>query len=764
MKTVYNFVILLFFNQLNVYCHNSKALDHLDIPNNENIEESHPLLTKIDSIVWHQGSMKLANKHLQSLKDNCKNEACPETIATGQALIAELEINQGINTTVEEVLKPAIENKSFSDKTLSLFNEIVGFHFLLQGDSKAALSHLNEAKAFLESQSVTSKRLGKVYYYLGFAYNLDGYNKESIDYLRQSDNHFTEIGDTSMLIESKVGLSTLLATDGNYEEATKLLLKSIEMSNSNEQLAVRKFQMYDALIDLYIRSGNYDKAEARFAEVMPELQNLKVPVEQKANDLWSLSMSYAKLMGRLERFQEGLQHVDTAYVYANYLGDYTIRITDLRRAGLLVKSGKYEIAQSHMYNLLQDLKPYGEIDAFHAVMLGLFSNIYADASIKPTRQVQKELLPIVDRIRSKNIGQINSDVLETEKLSTVLGMYQSDLNRSLNSFTKVIEIKDSLQSLDKTNAINESLVKFETKEKESIIQIQELELKQKTLQRNALIGISLASAFGLAFFLLFYLQKRRYSKELEKEVSQRTADLHQSNLELNESKEELERYHFIASHDLKEPLRNVVSFVEYIKKKDLVKDKVALDYFGYIEKGAYQMHKIVQDLADLSRLQDMHIHDGEVNMKNLVEDLKKDFQPIMSSQMASISTRNLPNYIETDETIIYHVFKNLVENGLKFNEKDFPFVNIEYQENKQSHIFEFIDNGIGIEEEYHDKIFELFKRLNNRSHYGGSGVGLAVCKKMIGKINGNISVKGNKYGGSTFVIEIPKEAALRKAV
>ncbi len=763
MKNLVTMMCILLINFTNVFGDSIELLEKQLEEAASWEEEVDIYLSIIDVIVWTEGSYKKGKEYQDKIIEICQNHDCSEQESIARAYLSEIEINKGDFSTIEEWLLPAIKEQStFSRKTVFLFHELIGYHFLVQGNSSEALPHLKAAQSFLEKDDPKSRRLGKVYYYLGFAHNIDGTNGMSIDFLRKAVDHFSMLEDSSMLLEAKSGLSTLLATDGKYAEAINLLLESIKLAESSQVEEIRKFQLYDALIDIYIRNGNYDKAEKSHYEIMPQLYALNIPIAQKANDLWSFNMSYAKLMGRMNRFSEGLQHVDSAYVYAGYLGEFTIRITDLRKAGLLVKLKNYEIAEIHLTTLLEDMKPFGDVDAFHAVMVGLFSTIYSNSTLQPSLQLQKELLPIVDRIITKNKEDYNLDVLDAEQLSAVLGIYNSDMNRSLHSFSRVVQIKDTLQNIEQAKITNELLVQYETNEKESLIQIQKLELSQKTVERNAFIGISLASAFSLVFLFLFYFQKKKYAKHLEQEVNKRTAELQQANADLNESKDELERYHYIASHDLKEPLRNVVSFVDYIKKKKVVENKEALVYFGYIQKGAYQMNKIVQDLADLSNLQDLEIQMKNININHLIDEIKTEVKLNLGSQMASIETKNFPANIISDKSALYLVFKNLIENGLKFNENEFPFVNIEYHDLEESHLFEVIDNGIGIDSEYHDKVFELFKRLNNRSQYGGSGVGLAICKKLINKIHGEISIRSNLYNGSTFVIEIPKNPEINK--
>ncbi len=723
-------------------------------------EEVDIYLSIVDTLTWLGGNPEKNKIYTDKIIEICKSNSCQEQVIIARAYLASKEIELGNYSSIDNFILPTIEkNKSFSPETKSLLYEVAGSYYLINGKGNEAISHFLVAQNILEEKNPGSKRLGKIYYEAGFAHNINGNNNKSVDYLQKSIDHFTLTKDTTLIINANSGMSTLLATDGKYNQAIQIILESIELAESKD---ISTFNLYSSLLDVYIRNGNYEAAEKSYHKGIKELYAVNIPLEEKAIDLWSFHMSYAKLLGRINRPTEGLRYVDSSYVYSGYINDFTDRITDLRRAGLLVKSEKYELAELEVNELFEKMKNNGNLDAFNSAVIGLFSTIYSKSSLEPKRELVRDIMPIVDRIILKNENEYNLDVLDAEKLSAVLGIYTLDKERSLQSFSKVLEIQDSLKQMEQIKSTNELLVQYDTKEKEKLIEIQKLELSKKAIERNYLIGLSFVSAFTIGILFLFYNQKKKYAGKLQEEVRNRTAELLKSNQELSQSKEELERYNYIASHDLKEPLRSVVSFVDFIKRKKLVEDEETLSYFGYIESGANQMNKIVQDLVTFSKLKKIEVTMQTINVSGIIEHIKHDLNYDLEMQSTVVQTKNIPNNIISDKSILYRVFKNLVENGLKFNENENPFVKIEYHNSDEHHVFEVSDNGIGIEAEYHEQIFGLFKRLNDRSKYSGSGVGLAICKKLLIQIDGDISLKNNLYEGTTFIIKIPQNKEVVK--
>ena len=129
----------------------------------------------------------------------------------------------------------------------------------------------------------------------------------------------------------------------------------------------------------------------------------------------------------------------------------------------------------------------------------------------------------------------------------------------------------------------------------------------------------------------------------------------------------------------------------------------------------------------------------------------------IKEKRADIFRDELP-VIHSYQPLLFVLYKNLIENGLKYNVSEKPEIKIEYNEDSYTHFFTIEDNGIGIAEEHKNEVFEMFKRLHSRSEYGGSGMGLSICKKILVKLGGDINIVKSSPAGTTFQITIPKEA------
>lgn len=230
--------------------------------------------------------------------------------------------------------------------------------------------------------------------------------------------------------------------------------------------------------------------------------------------------------------------------------------------------------------------------------------------------------------------------------------------------------------------------------------------------------------------------------------------LKQSNDDLKNSNEELERFAYIASHDLKSPLKNIIGFVGLVKRRHLKQlDESGQEYFRIIENNARHMNNLIEDILEFSQVNDRGIRREAINLNKLFEEIKSNLEAIYPK--AIISADSLP-VIQSDYVRLHQVFQNLLENGLKYNKNKVKKVHIGFKSDHQNIQFAFQDNGIGIDEKYHTQIFEMFKRLHNQAAFEGTGIGLAVCKKIVHYLDGDIQLSSTPGIGSTFHISFPK--------
>lgn len=220
--------------------------------------------------------------------------------------------------------------------------------------------------------------------------------------------------------------------------------------------------------------------------------------------------------------------------------------------------------------------------------------------------------------------------------------------------------------------------------------------------------------------------------------------------ELERSNNELEQFAYVASHDLQEPLRMVGSYVQLLERRYADKlDSDAREFIAFAIEGANRMHQLINDLLSLSRVgrrgREILPTPSEQALKSAVANL----QAAVRNAEATVTSDSLPE-VMADETQLVQLFQNLIANALKFRGKDSPHVHVSAVRNGTSWIFSVRDNGIGIEKEYNQRIFLIFQRLHTREQYPGTGIGLAICKRIVDRHGGKIWVESEPGLGSTF--------------
>jgi ligand-binding sensor domain-containing protein/signal transduction histidine kinase len=280
--------------------------------------------------------------------------------------------------------------------------------------------------------------------------------------------------------------------------------------------------------------------------------------------------------------------------------------------------------------------------------------------------------------------------------------------------------------------------------------------------------------FASSIIITIYLTRtnatKRQRKILEQKVKQQTIQLvhaneeeHKARLEADHANEELgkknkelEEFVYIASHDLREPLRTTSSFAELFQKQYQGKlDEKADKYLSYITQSTERMKRLIEDLLDYSRTNSQKELE-QVDCNIILQEVLSDLGKVISETTAAIGAGHLP-VINGHRTSIKQLFQNLITNGIKFRRKDItPEVQIDSEACNGAWKFSFTDNGIGIEQKHSEKIFAIFERLHSRKEYEGSGIGLAHCKKIVELHKGNIWVKSTPGTGSTFYFTIHK--------
>ena len=232
------------------------------------------------------------------------------------------------------------------------------------------------------------------------------------------------------------------------------------------------------------------------------------------------------------------------------------------------------------------------------------------------------------------------------------------------------------------------------------------------------------------------------------ELDARTHDLERSNAEL-------EQFAYVASHDLQEPLRKVASFCQLLQRRYSGHlDERADKYIAFAVDGAKRMQILINDLLAFSRVGRIVRDSAEVSCTDLVRQAETNLADAIEYSRATIEAGALPT-VRAEVPLLTAVFQNLVSNALKFRREDPPHVVIEAHRNGAFWEFSVSDNGIGIEPDYAERIFVIFQRLHGKGEYPGTGIGLAMCRKIVEHHGGRIWLDTGYQGGTRFRFTLP---------
>lgn len=275
--------------------------------------------------------------------------------------------------------------------------------------------------------------------------------------------------------------------------------------------------------------------------------------------------------------------------------------------------------------------------------------------------------------------------------------------------------------------------------------------------RGALEFQQLAKSFNE---MLDRLQQTTVSRDrlegLNEELRDKSRELSTANQQLARSNDELKQFAYVASHDLQEPLRKVNSFCQLLR--DEYSDGLDADaqtYIRYAVDGATRMRNLITDLLDYSRVETQGQPLELTNAGPACAEAISNLQAAIEETSAEIGVENLPEIL-ADRAQLVRLFQNLIGNALKYRCGKTPEVHVGVDDCETEWVFFVQDNGIGIEPQYVERIFGMFQRLHPRDRYSGTGIGLAICKRIVDRLRGRIWVESSLGVGSTFFVSVPK--------
>jgi len=267
------------------------------------------------------------------------------------------------------------------------------------------------------------------------------------------------------------------------------------------------------------------------------------------------------------------------------------------------------------------------------------------------------------------------------------------------------------------------------------------------------ISLSDFAAYDSSPDFLFSMQAQENSY---REIKSLVKELQLNKRRLLRSNSSLQQFAYVASHDLQSPLRTVISFAQLLEEKYGKNiDPIGKEYLDFIIVGTKRMQQLINDLLEYAKVEQAQANFEIVDINTLVEKVTFDLQFDIKKQNAKFEFSKLPS-IYVNLTLIKQLFQNLFTNAIKFRQLDDPIITIDFEERETEWQFSVKDNGIGFDMEDGKKIFEIFQRAVGLESYEGTGIGLAICKRVVEKHKGKIWVESESLKGTTFYFTISK--------
>jgi len=418
----------------------------------------------------------------------------------------------------------------------------------------------------------------------------------------------------------------------------------------------------------------------------------------------------------LESFSE--QEYNKAVLSTNYLGSAVLRVhTRIPEVGwgLLAEMGEKEA--------------FAPVEKLIHLMLSLLAVLSTSGIIISILISSTVTKPIV------NLYQGTDEIMKGNldyKVGTEARDEIGELSRAFDTMTA--NLKRSREELEKYSKELEKMVEERT---------EELNEKVKELEEQRVATLKVLKEVN----------------ETKKELEKAKKELEETNRKLKASNKDLQDFVYIASHDLREPMRKISAFGQLLQESlDGRLDEDERENFGFMIDGANRMHQMIDDLLTYSRLTTKAKPAERVDLNEVIEDLKNvELAVQLEETGGTIRVPELLLAVQADLSQVHQLLQNLIGNGLKYHHKGIPPEIIVRSNQESDNLVRVVveDNGIGISEEHYEKIFKMFTRLHSPEEYTGTGIGLAVCKKIVERHGGSIGVYSTLGKGSTFWFTLP---------
>ena len=572
---------------------------------------------------------------------------------------------------------------------------------------------------------------------LGFNYRKLGKFQEAKYYVGKEYELAIKLDKPKLILISYVDLGVLYSTFNDLSNASDYLIKATDLGEK-----IRDFDQasdsYRALAFLYVKTKNFDAAYVNSEKSLV----CAAKVKEASFPFHRLQVSNVFILKETGHYDQAIERAAKAIARCKVVND------------------KPHLAK--VYYILADcyfkINDLGQSEFYFQQSKALISSMESD-ELK-TYYLSYGALKLKKNEFNEALAMFKISLNYSEKDKSTFWMLKN-YNILSEAYEKMGKVDSSLSCLKKANVLKDSLY-AETNAK-GVIEAQfkfdlsknEAQLKELKLRNTSIIAFGIVAFFMFALgFLVYFLYSNEIKNRILLENNKAIAD---KNRQLEDANEMMRQFAFASAHDLKEPLRNINSFVNIIQRKYMKQmPPEASEYMGFVTHGVARMEKLLNALLEFSSLFDKdNIADKENDISRVLTGVFDDYQDQILDKKAVIQYPSVFPKIRIKEAYLKQLLSNLVSNALKFTKNE-PKIEVGCRKTGSEFVIFVKDNGIGLNESYSDKIFQLFRRLDVTAQHEGAGIGLTICKNIVDKYNGKIWFESKLGEGTTFFIAFPE--------
>lgn len=646
------------------------------------------------------------------------------------------------------------QSKGYPKWEVKAFNAIASAHWVLGNHEQSFAFYQKQLS--LNEQLNDSLGIAKTFNNMALVLQDQGDFEAAKTHHEKSLAIKKELKDTNGIAKSYNNLGIIHNRLGHFPKALEMFQESLELRSATPT-SRDVANTYNNIGNVYWEQKDYQQALHYYnlgLEIFAELEDTKGLSEVTTN----IGGTYMDL----KNYHKALEYLHQSVEFNKTVGNKNGLAMSLFNLGMVAYAKEdYLTTQDHLthsLSLYQQLNnKLGLAETKH--MLGMLALQQKDFSL--AQQNCQEGYSIAQEMKTLTVAK------DCAKCLYEIAKAQRDYPKALALHENYLALNDTLFNEENAQRIGQLEMKFQHEQEKAKFQQQlkesklQAQLQQEKMKRSN--HLMIAGFVGLILLLLYILitrsNRQLKSKNQELFLAQKqTLEQNRALQAYIKSNTQLENFALTASHDLKAPIRSIINFSQLLQSAlPQSADNKLQEYLDMIIASSKNMKQLIEDLLTYSKVNSTGINVVEVNPRNLLTSMLYDIQSVINEKDADIELLNFPENIRADKIKLKQVLQNLILNAVKFVDPTVqPKVSVECLEQEKDWVFSVKDNGIGIDQRYHQEIFDSFRRLHSKHQYEGSGLGLSVCKKVVEQHHGKIWLSSQPGQGTSFFFTINK--------